>query len=172
MKNKALFLTFFFLFFAAASSFCQSNKTDTTPEPYKEDEFPQGLKDLRRFEIITLGSMPFITLDSAIVYNGYKYATGKADKFNPLATADYSQKEMERIIVTSLCISAGIGVTDYVINLIKRSKKNKKQRLENSNISIEDYPDAVPITLPVEPQETEEFEESEETIETIEISGE
>lgn len=160
MKNKFLFVIFFFLFFTAYNVFGQSNKTDTTPEPYREEEFPQGLKDLRRFEIITLGSMPFITLDSAIVYNGYKYASGKADKFNPLATADYSQKEMERIIITSLCISAGIGITDYVINLIKRTRKNKKQRLENSNITIEEYPDAVKIPLPEEP------------VETIEISGE
>ena len=117
---KRLFFTVLslFLFFAASNCFAQSNQTNTTPEPYTDDEFAQPFKDLRRFEIITLGAMPFITLDSAIVYNGYKYATGKAEKFNPLATADYSQKEMEKIIITSLCISAGIGLSDYIINLI------------------------------------------------------
>ena len=160
MKSKMLFVTFVLLFAAAVNVFGQSNsntnKTDTTPEPYREDEFSQGLKDLRRFEIITLGSMPFITLNSSIAYNGYKYATGKADKFNPLAVADYSQKEMERIIVTSLCISTGIGITDYVVNLIKRSRKNKKLRLESTNISIEEeYPDAVKIVLPQQDSQQE-----------------
>ena len=92
--------------------------------------------------------MPFITLDSAIVYNGYKYATGKAEKFNPLATADYSQKEMERIIITSLCVSAGIGLSDYIINLIKRNSIKKQQRMQDSNITIEENPDAVKIPLP------------------------
>ena len=151
MNKKTVLITItLFLFFAVNNVFGQSNTTSTTPEPYTEDEFAQGFKDLRRFEIITLGSMPFITLDSAIVYNGYKYATGQTEKFNPLATADYSQKEMERIIITSLCISAGIGITDYVINLIKRNRIKKRLLLEDSNIKIEENPDAIKLPLPQE----------------------
>ena len=148
MKRLLFTALSLFLFFTASNCFAQSNQTNTTPEPYNDDEFAQLFKDLRRFEIITLGAMPFITLDSAIVYNGYKYATGKAEKFNPLATADYSQKEMEKIIITSLCISAGIGISDYVINLIKRNSIKKRQRMQDENITIEENPDAVKIPLP------------------------
>ena len=149
MIKKTIVLTsLLFLFFSIQNLFCQSNSNDTSPQPYREEEFSQGLKDLRRFEIITLGAMPFVTLDSALVYNGYKYFTGKADKFNPLATADYNQKEMGTIIITSLCVSAGIGITDYVINLIKRNKVKKIQRQQDSNISIEEIPDATRIPLP------------------------
>lgn len=148
MKKSIFAAISLFIFFSVTNCFAQSNQTNTTPEPYKDDEFAQPLKDLRRFEIITLGAMPFITLDSAIVYNGYKYATGKAEKFNPLATADYSQKEMERIIITSLCVSAGIGLSDYIINLIKRNSIKKQQRMQDSNITIEENPDAVKIPLP------------------------
>ena len=147
--KKFLILTLSLILFAVCqNTFADTNSKDTTPEPYKEDEFSQGLKDLRRFEIITLGSMPFITLDCAIVYNGYKYATGQTQTFNPLATADYSQQEMERIIITSLCISAGIGISDYVINLIKRNRVNKKKSRETSTIKIEEDPDAIRIPLP------------------------
>ena len=159
MKNKTLLLTIsFFLFFAVQNCFCQTN---TTPEPYKDDEFPQPMQDLRRFEIITLGAMPFITLDSAIVYNGYKFATGKSDTFNQLATADYTQDEMERIIVTSLCISAGIGLSDYIINLIKRNRVKRRLKAEDNNISIQEDPDAIRIPLP-----------STETTEPIDIESE
>ena len=165
MKKSLITAFVFFLFFGSAFTlYAQTN--NTTPEPYKEDEFSQPFKDLRRFEIITLGAMPFINLDSAIVYNGYKFATGKVEKFNPLATADYSQKEMEKIIITSLCISAGIGITDYVINLIKRQKiKNRLKLQENSKISIEENPDAVRIPLP---EETEQETESEPVLIQIE----
>lgn len=146
MKNKRIFAAFIiFLFFAVENCFCQTN---TNPEPYSDDEFPQFMLDLRRFEIITLGSMPFITLNSSIVYNGYKFATGKSDTFNPLATADYSQDEMENIIITSLCISAGIGITDYIVNLVKRSRIKRRLRQQDSNISIEEDPNAVRIPLP------------------------
>ena len=163
MKNKKLLITIsLFLFFAVQNCFCQSS-TDTSPQPYKDDEFPQVMQDLRRFEIITLGAMPFITLDSAIVYNGYKYASGKTDTFNPLATADYTQDEMERIIVTSLCISAGIGLSDYIINLIKRSRVKRRLKQQDTNISIEENPDAVRIPLPstenTEPLDIESEEE-------------
>ena len=157
MKNKRIFAAFIiFLFFAVENCFCQTN---TSPEPYSDDEFPQFMLDLRRFEIITLGSMPFITLNSSIVYNGYKFATGKSDTFNPLATADYSQDEMENIIITSLCISAGIGLTDYIVNLVKRSRINRRLRQQDSNISIEENPDAVKIPLPS--KESSEVIESE-----------
>ena len=146
MKKKRIFTAIIiFLFFAAADCFGQTN---TSPEPYSDDEFPQFMLDLRRFEIITLGAMPFITLNSSIVYNGYKFASGKSDSFNPLATADYTQKEMENIIITSLCISAGIGLTDYIVNLVKRSRVKQRLRQQNSNISIEENPDAVRIPLP------------------------
>ena len=148
MKKFLFAAILLFLFCSATNCFAQSNQTNTSPEPYKDDEFAQPLKDLRRFEIITLGAMPFITLDSAIVYNGYKYVTHKADKFNPLATADYSQKEMERIIVTSLCVSAGIGLSDYIINLVKRHSIKKRQSMMDANITIEENPDAVKIPLP------------------------
>ena len=159
MKKLLFAAISLFLFFNATNCFAQSNQTNTTPEPYNDDEFAQPFKDLRRFEVITLGAMPFITLDSAIAYNGYKYATGKASKFNPLATADYSQKEMERIIVTSLCISAGIGLSDYIINLIKRSRIKKRERMQDSNIQIEEIPDAVKIQLPETSQnQDEDFE--------------
>lgn len=152
----------FFLFCFGTSAFCQtSNNSNTTPVPLEEDEIPQSLQDLRRFEIITLGSMPFVTLDAAIVYNGYKYAAGKTDRFNPLATADYNPAEMKTIIITSLCVSTGIGITDYVIRLIKRKSTQKKQKLKNTGISIEENPDAIKIPLPQNNDESSQ--QSEET---------
>ena len=146
-----MLITSFFLFCLCNGLFGQtSSSQDTSPAPSEEDEIPQGLKDLRRFEIITLGSMPFVTLDAAIVYNGYKYASGKSEKFNPLATASYSPDEMKRIIITSLCVSAGIGLSDYIIRIIKRKSSQKKEKEENSAISIEENPEATRIPLPKE----------------------
>lgn len=132
--------------------FCQS-QTNTTPQPYTQEEFPQLMKDLRRFEIITFGSMPFVTMDAAIAYNGYKYFSGKTTKFNLLATADYSPDEMKKIIITSFCVSAGIGITDYVVRLVKRTSTQKKNKLENNNIKIEEDPLAVKIPIPEKTQE-------------------
>ena len=77
---------------------------------------------------------------------------GKSSKFNPLATADYKPDEMKTVILTSLCISAGIGITDFVIRVVKRHRSYKKI----------DLSDAVKIELdPDEPQESDFLEEKE-----------
>jgi len=147
MNKKSFLIAFIVAFFLSANAYSQSTKNNS-PQPYSQEEFPQALQDLRRFEIITLGSMPFVTMDAAIVYNGYKYFSGKADKFNPLATADYKPEEMKKIIISSLCISAGIGLSDYIIRLIKRKSSQKKDQEQTNTISISENPEAVKIDLP------------------------
>lgn len=149
MKKAVLFPALCILFFfLCTNSFAQTNSN-------KQDETPQAIQDLRRFEIITLGSMPFVTLDAAIVYNGYKFFSGKSETFNPLATANYSTQEMKTIIITSLCISTGIGISDYVIRLVKRKNRQKKDNQENSNIKISEDPQAVKLPLPQDTQDGE-----------------
>lgn len=143
MKLKRLFLGILFILFFSSVSFLTAQST--TPAPYEEDEFPQGLKDLRRFEIIALGSMPFVTLDVNFAYSLGKpvvnaISTGDWSSYsfkNPLtASANYSTDEIKGIIWTSIGISVGIALTDYIINLIHR---NKIKRAEYLNQSIQIY---------------------------------
>ena len=144
---------------------------DTTPVPYQADEFPQGLKDLRRFEIIALGSMPFVTLDVNIAYSIGKpifscMKTGDWSTYtfeNPLtASSSYTTDEMKGIIWTSIGISVGIALTDYIINIVRR---HKIQRAENYNQTISIYnitqdPDAVKIEPPRLEQESPQTDEA------------
>lgn len=115
---------------------------DTTPLPYEKSEFPQFLKDLRRFEIISLGAMPFVTLDTTLAFSGYKYVQSGYDPAyspNPFAASSFNTDEQKTIILTSLAISIGIGLTDYIIQLIKRSKAKRIEKLmTNDDIYI--YP--------------------------------
>lgn len=149
MKLKKYFATLILFSLFSISLWAQTNNS-TTPESYTQEEFPQVMLDIRRFEIITLGAMPFVTLDAAIVYNGYKYFSGKTNELNLLATTDYNPQEMKRIIITSLCVSAGIGITDYVVRLVKRNYSKKKNIEQDKNIWITENPDAVKIPLPEE----------------------
>lgn len=145
---------------------------DTSPKAYEDDEFPQTLKDIRRFEIITLGALPFVTLDTTLAYSTYRYArndfddTYKPDIFSP---SSFSQEEQKGIILTSVGICAGIGLTDLIVQIIKRSVKKKKKQINYDDISIipiaEDE-DASVIPLPSDlensediPDEVQEIEE-------------
>lgn len=100
------------------------------------DNIPQSLSDLRRFEIVTLGAMPFVTLDTMIVHSGVKYL--KTGVFvNPMSpTNGYSEKEVQQIILTSLGISVGIGITDFIVNIIKRNKNKTKNDYQQDGIII------------------------------------
>ena len=81
--KKNIFILLFLLF-----SFVPLAAEDTTPAPYDTEELPVVINDLRRFEIITLGAMPFVALDASFAYSGYKYASGQTEKFpNPFGTS-------------------------------------------------------------------------------------
>lgn len=165
MTNKSVFLCIL-LFFSLLSQnlFGAENSSEShTPEPYNQEEFPQALKDLRRFEIISLGSMPFVMLDCNMVYSGVLYAQGKTNSFNPLSTSNYTSEQQVGLILTSLGISLGIGLTDLIVQNIKRNKVTKKaKKIKNESISvtpIEEDPDAVKIPVPqIEDSEVEVLE--------------
>ena len=133
---------------------------DNSPKPYEEDEFPQTLKDIRRFEIITIGALPFVTLDTTLAYSTYRYARNdfddayKPDIFSP---SSFTQEEQKGIILTSVGVCVGIGITDLVVQIIKRSSKKRVKPVNYDDISvipISEDEDASIIPLPH--QETED----------------
>lgn len=142
MKNKIFLcrILFFNIFLLLSVPVFADNKSSasTTPKPYDTEEFPQALKDLRRFEIITLGSIPFVMLDATLVYSGYQYLSGNSSEFNFLGGTTYDLQETKKIILTSLGISVGIGLTDYIVQVVKRSKtkKNIYQKNNSENLII------------------------------------
>ena len=119
-----------------------------------KDEIPQSLQDFRRFEIISLGAVPFVTLDVTLGYSMGKYAIdlskGKDPSFpNPFKASSeggYNDDEIKGIIITSLCISLGIGITDLIVRVIKRNRYKINKSKSKFNITpIEEDPDAIKI---------------------------
>ena len=133
-----------------------ADSASKTPEPYKPEEFPGWMHDLRRAEIITLGAMPFITFNVSLGYSFASYAMHGFDSnyfVNPFANSSddnaYTSDEQMAIIITSLCISTGIGITDFIVHAAKRNSAFRKQKNRNNgpikiNPILED-PEAVKI---------------------------
>lgn len=169
MILKILFLTL--LLIPAMPLYAADEAQDTTPKEYDDKEFPQGLKDLRRFEIITLGSLPFVTLDTTLAYSTIRYAQHNFDSaYQPdiFSKSNFSQDEQKQIIATSICISVGIGLTDYIFQLIKRSSKKRQAARQKTYddiavVPIAEDPDATQIPLPpaseAQEAEVQEIEE-------------
>lgn len=159
MKKKLIASIICLSLFANLTPVFAADTKSTTPAPYEEDEFPSWLKDLRRAEIITLGAMPFITLNTSLCYSFGNYAFHNFDSdyfLNPFAqgsdTSSYTSGEQAGILLTSLGICLGIGITDFIVHSVKRSNQKKKMRTQKKgNINIEsvaDDPEATKILPP------------------------
>ena len=153
---KILLLSLFFNFTLPAFS------EDTSPKPYDDDEFPQALKDIRRFEIITIGALPFVTLDTTLAYSTYRYARNDFDdayKPDIFSSSSFTQDEQKGIILTSVGICIGIGITDLIVQLVKRSSKKRKPQINYDDIAvipISEDEDAQIIALPSEDKPSSE----------------
>ena len=118
-------------------SFCVCADEKHTPEPYQDDEFPSWSIDLRRSEIVTLGSLPFVTLGATIGYSFFRYASNgfNSDYLpNPLAkssaAANLNSDEQIGIFITSGIISLVIGIVDYIISRFERRRADEQSEYE------------------------------------------
>ena len=131
-----IFLALLMLVFAPPLPVCaqQVGQVDTEPEEYGEDEFSPVLLDLRRAEIVMLGSFPitfFLTLEAFDVYRFIDHY-GEDDSYRygfwPYRSADpapYSSGQIGAIVATALSASLLIAVVDYVIG---RAKQKRPER--------------------------------------------
>ncbi len=96
---------------------------DTT---YKDVNFPQWIKDLRRTEIITFGSLPFVTLWTTVGYS----LIAKGEFHSPLdkSSSGFDSGDQAAIIGIAAATSLGLGLIDLGITLIRRHAKEKKNR--------------------------------------------
>jgi hypothetical protein len=105
----------------------------TSPEPYGENEFPDWANYLRRYEVITLGSLPFTTMGVTTIYTLYRYIDNDFDKKyipNPFAltssAANLDSDEQKFILLTAIGTSIVAGTVDLIIHVIKKEKAKKK----------------------------------------------
>ncbi len=121
MKKFLFFLLFIFVF-----SFLPQNLFAADSSNYDDINFPQWAKDIRRTEIITFGSLPFVTLWTTVGYSLYQYGEFR----NPLdkSTDSFTEDDQWKIIKISAVTCVGLGLTDLAINMISRTRKQSKLR--------------------------------------------
>ena len=86
------------------------------PEPYEPDEFPRVAHDLRRFQIITLGSIPLTLLFSSLGYRTWRLAT--EDELTWRDSGVYTDDQRNRVLSIGLSLSVGVGLLDYILGVV------------------------------------------------------
>ncbi len=128
---------FCILLFVALTSVAFAQKVDRTPEPYGIDEFTTWQKDLRRFEILSFGALPFVSLLSFWGYDMIRAAKNPGNPAYypwPLKRADIvvplTEKEQKNVFFTAMGLSVGVALIDYTARAIMRRIKQKKLEAE------------------------------------------
>lgn len=94
------------------------------PEDYNDEEFANWMKDLRRYEIVTVGSFPITFFASSLIYDFSFYA---ANDFDP-AFAMGSQRDRNDIAIiigTAAAASFVIATVDIFIHFSRRSTSDR-----------------------------------------------
>ena len=160
MKKRLRCTAFFILCMMTAAQIpliADEKKEDHTPVPYTKEEFPLWQRELRRFEILSFGALPFVTLLSFWGYDMIRAAKHPKDPGYypwPLKKADkavaLTEKEQLGVFLTAVGISVTIALIDITYRAIKRSAA--KKRLERENAFTED-----PIQFtPIKPSDEED----------------
>jgi hypothetical protein len=133
-------ITLFFLLLALPVFLipAQTSGTTTNSNFFDISGAPQWVKDMRRFEIITFGTIPFAMFMATFGMDMYRWNNANGLDFSesgrryapwPLKSAgaiamEPSEIETTLIIAASLCVT--VALTDLVITLIKRAKARKR----------------------------------------------
>ncbi|WP_407425665.1 hypothetical protein [Treponema sp.] len=159
MKKFFFTLISIFLIFSNVT-FAADSSTSTTN--YDDINFPQWSRDLRRTEIITFGSLPFVTLWTTVGYSLYKYGKFK----NPLdkSTSSFTEDDQWNIIKISAVTCVGLGLTDLAINLITRDAKERKIKKSQKNQAYSVIPESEMERKPPQMNESETDEQAEERL--------
>ncbi|MFP4642958.1 MAG: hypothetical protein ACLFM0_01240 [Spirochaetales bacterium] len=88
---------------------------DTEPQPYEPDEFPRVARDLRRFQIVTLGSVPLTLFFSSLGYRIWRI--GNETELSWRDSGVYTQEQRDRVLTIGLSLSVGVGVLDYMLGV-------------------------------------------------------
>ena len=156
--KKIAFLIFFVSLFSVFPVYAEDTTVSRTPDPYGAEEFKQWQKDLRRFEIISFGALPFVSLLSFWAYDIGRSIAHKGDPaYNPWPIKDakiavkLTEKEQRNIFFTAVGISLGVAIIDLTYRSIKRANAKKLEE-KNEEEAI--------LLIPIEENKTEETETS------------
>ena len=156
--KKIAFLILFVSLFSVFPVYAEDTKVSRTPDPYGAEEFKQWQKDLRRFEIITFGALPFVSLLSFWAYDIGRSIAHKGDPaYNPWPLKDakiavkLTEKEQLGVFLTAVGISLGVAIIDLTYRSIKRANAKKLEE-KNEEPAI--------LLIPIEENKSEETETS------------
>jgi len=105
----------------------RNEESDTEAyEPYAADEFPSWLHEVRRAEVILIGSFPITMLFTSLSYEGIRAVVNAVKGVETAGTqtfggSEFTAEESRGILITGVLLSAAVAVADYILGLAGRT---------------------------------------------------
>jgi hypothetical protein len=100
-------------------------EAEHVPEPYEPEEFSPWLRDLRRAEIIAVGSFPITFVFANLGYSLVRYAVKGGDpEYAPVGSnrIPLSRQESLGVLAGAAALSVTVAVIDYAIGRRNRRR--------------------------------------------------
>lgn len=122
MKRRLFFLLCLVAIGVAVSAQELPPRESIMPEEYDPSEFPLWMRDLRRFEVVTVGTFPITYLFVSLIYDFSIYA---ANNFNTQYSlgSQRSSRDIGIIVGSAGAVSFILATIDLFINLNRRSSR-------------------------------------------------
>jgi len=171
--GKKIALSFLLTAVSVFSVSAQANKTSAISDT---TVLPQWVKDLRRWEIVAFGSIPFTMLTASFAMDMYRWNNANGMDFSdegrkyapwPLKSAGAAvmkSQEQEMVFIMAASLSVTIAMADQVIVQIKRYKARKRAEALPVGTTI--------ITKKSWPEEMSEAQDGAEIDEAVPITTE
>lgn len=140
------------------------------PVPYKANEFPQWSNDLRRGEIITVGSFPIAYLFSSLFFDLgrwiVKYGNGDPDysRYTPFSAnkPDNTTAEVTGLVVAAVSVSVVVAIIDYVAGQSQAADRKRQEKAKKAATTSDFHIQEViePIEEPQPPSDQADAETS------------
>ncbi|NBC29628.1 MAG: hypothetical protein GVY29_06510 [Spirochaetes bacterium] len=112
--------------FAQNTDGSEASPAEQEPVPYGEDEFPEWLVTVRRFEVITIGAFPAALLFTNLGYSLYRFVQASIEAgsvtgenvpvfFGAAGAQDLGQAERRRVLTISVSISGAVALLDLIL---------------------------------------------------------
>ena len=122
LKRRLFFLLCLVAIGVAVSAQELPPRESIMPEEYDPSEFPLWMRDLRRFEVVTVGTFPITYLFVSLIYDFSIYA---ANNFNTQYSlgSQRSSRDIGIIVGSAGAVSFILATIDLFINLNRRSSR-------------------------------------------------
>ena len=106
---------------AAQSNTDEESSPVETYTPYSPDEFPEWLHQLRRAEIVLVGSFPLTMVFTTLSYEGFRLVRSLFAQSNVVGTmaiefGNFTANEKTGLLLGGVVLSVAVSVVDLILD--------------------------------------------------------